>query len=114
MRRAKEPWRDTAGVDDAVGAKLEIVARVLAPAQMQAAMVVAVIADLMTVLDDSPHEAGPAFGVLAEDEERRVHVCALKRVQDSRCGVGIRPIVKRECKNAISRGQRAHRGAEHP
>jgi hypothetical protein len=59
-------------------------------------MKVPVIADLVALGDDSPHELRPALGVRAENEKRRLHALLAECVEYARSRIGIGSVVKRQ------------------
>ena len=59
-------------------------------------MMEAVISELMTLARDAPDELGPPIGVTAEDEEGRLRLRRLQRIENDRRRDGIGSIVEGE------------------
>src|SRR5262249_51600173 len=69
---------------------------VLGPADRQVRMIVSVVPDLVTLIDDSPNESRILFRVHATDEKGCFHPACFENVEHARSPFGIRSIIEGE------------------
>jgi hypothetical protein len=73
-----------------------VAAHVEGTLELELAMEVAVIPELMAFLRHAPHELGPTLGVTSQDEKRRMDSFFGERVEDQRSGIWVRAIIEGE------------------
>src|SRR5206468_12937730 len=59
-------------------------------------MIISVVSDFVSFVDDAAHKPRVAFRVHAYEEKCGFHICCLENVQDLRCPSRIRAVVKSE------------------
>src|ERR1700755_898560 len=96
MGRAEIFPRRGTGALDRPDPQPNVAAYIKGTLELQLPVEVAVIAELMSVVRDPAHDLRPAFGVTAEDEEGCPHSFLGQRVENSRSGIRIRPVVEGE------------------
>jgi hypothetical protein len=97
---------------DCPNSKTNIAAHVERALELQLAVEVAVIAELMSFVGDAPHELGPAFGVTSEHEESGPHTLCGQRVENYRGCVGIGAIIEGQRHDLLVALDSAERGTE--
>ena len=73
MWRSEKARRGCARPLDRANSQLDVTTDVERALEVQLAVKVSVVPELMTLVRDSLHKLRPAFGMTAEHEERRAH-----------------------------------------
>src|SRR4030095_9496832 len=67
-------------------------------------MIIRVIPDLVSFVDDAANKPGVTFGVHAHQEKRRFQVCCFENVQNLWCPSGVGTVVKGDCDLMLAAG----------
>ncbi len=113
MRRAEEPRRPCSRTLDSSLAESDVPANIERGLEVQLAVKVSVIADLMALVRHTTHKLRPALSMRTEDEERGANPLISKRIENLRRCVGIRPVIERQRNLADVSGQMPEHAPKH-
>src|SRR4029453_15883091 len=75
----------------------QLQANMLRPAQRQVRMVIGVVPDLVSFVDDAVNKRRVTLCVYSDDEKRGLYVCCFENVQNFRRPSGIGAVLKSDC-----------------
>src|SRR4029450_11271552 len=97
VRRAKQRGRAAGNGFEQQLRGVQLQTDMLRPAERQVRMVIGMVPDLMSFVDDATNKRRVTLCVYSDDEKRGLYVCCFKNVQDFWRPSRIRAVIKSDC-----------------